>query len=199
VTKKGVRVINGYRVIFDPNHPSAMKSENWKGYVYEHIKVASDCLGRLIKKSEVVRHLNGDRSDNRHQNLIVLERSQHVKLHKWLEGASGLKSPDENGVNSGKPTSIICFSCGISLQDKQTKYCSNRCRGLVERSGIPAKEELLNSLSSMSIEAVGRKHHVSGNAVRKWMNKYGIDKAILSQAGSTLPEGAETTGGVQSP
>lgn len=36
---KNTRIVNGYRVIYRPEHPTAMTSDNWKGYVYEHIYV----------------------------------------------------------------------------------------------------------------------------------------------------------------
>ena len=28
------RILNGYRVIYFPNHPSAMKSNNWNGFIH---------------------------------------------------------------------------------------------------------------------------------------------------------------------
>lgn len=64
---KGGRFITseGYIYIKKPNHPSAIK----KGYVAEHRLVLEKSLGRYLKRSERVDHINHDRSDNRLENL----------------------------------------------------------------------------------------------------------------------------------
>jgi len=55
-------------------------------YVPEHILIAEQQLGRqLIKRKEVVHHINGDKQDNRPTNLLVCTRSEHRKLHGQLE------------------------------------------------------------------------------------------------------------------
>lgn len=208
---KSVRNLNGYRIIHLPEHHRSMTNDCWKGYVYEHIVVAEKYLGRKLTENEVVHHLDGNRSNNDTANLLVLERSQHVKLHMWIDkGAPFLKENGLNGVNSGKPNEIpiyenpnqTCIICEATLQEKQKKYCSVICmksddnRKKVPR---PSKEQLEDDLKNKSsMLSLGRKYGVSDNAVRKWIKEYGINKAILSQAVSTLTEGAETSGEVQS-
>lgn len=55
-------------------------------YTPEHVLVAEAQLGRqLIKNKEVVHHINGDKSDNRPENLLVCTKSQHRALHRQLE------------------------------------------------------------------------------------------------------------------
>jgi hypothetical protein len=45
--------------------------------------VAEESAGRLLTKSEVVHHKDGDKLNNRPDNLQILpDQSAHVKLHK---------------------------------------------------------------------------------------------------------------------
>ena len=70
----------GYILIHVPTHREAGKN----GCVLEHRMVMSDHLGRKLRKSEIVHHKNGIRSDNRLENLEVLTRRQHAKRHNLL-------------------------------------------------------------------------------------------------------------------
>ena len=177
--KSEVRELNGYRLILDPDHHRAMNSENWKGYVYEHILVAEQSLGRHIKADEVVHHLDGNRANNRRNNLLVLERSQHAKLHFWLQaGAPMSKDMGVHGVNSGKSKATepqYCKACGRTLQPDQDKYCSKEHAGQSRRKvARPSEKQLARDIEELSWLAIGRKYGVSDNAARKWARQYGL-------------------------
>lgn len=73
----GVKHINGYRALRRKNHPN----RDYNGYVLEHRLVMEEELGRLLKKSEIVHHINGIRDDNRPENLAVITRSFHNSIH----------------------------------------------------------------------------------------------------------------------
>ncbi len=66
----------GYILIFEPENPNA----NATGYILEHRKIMAAYLGRKLKRSEDVHHINGVKTDNRIENLQVMNHSDHAKL-----------------------------------------------------------------------------------------------------------------------
>src|SRR5262245_5535018 len=67
---------DGYRTIWDPDHPNSHD-----GRVYEHRVVAEQKIGRFLRTDEIVHHINGNRSDNRPENLEVVTKHQHQVHH----------------------------------------------------------------------------------------------------------------------
>lgn len=66
------KVQRGYVLVFAPDHPSAQAS----GCVAEHRLVMEAHLGRPLLAHETVHHVNGDRADNRLENLELWSSSQ---------------------------------------------------------------------------------------------------------------------------
>ena len=197
---KNTRTLNGYVVVYAPNHPKAMQSHNWKGYVYEHILIAEEDYGRNLLENEEVHHLDLNRSNNRPSNLIILSKKSHKRLHGWIEnGATIVKTIDGIPINSEEPKCKRCKTCNKPLKLQQRYYCSTDCL----KSGTKSKLdeipilEILEKLSKRSMVSVAKDYNISDNGLRKYLKvKHNLDKATLSQALSTLKEGAETTGEV---
>lgn len=69
----------GYRMVLCPDRGKCSK------YVAEHVLVIERKIGRQLAPEEVVHHINGVKTDNREENLLVTTRSQHKKFHAQLE------------------------------------------------------------------------------------------------------------------
>lgn len=75
-----------------PEERQVKKFKTARGYIYkrtdegkyvgEHRLIMQGHIGRQLDSSEHVHHINGNRSDNRIKNLVLLSRSDHNILHK---------------------------------------------------------------------------------------------------------------------
>lgn len=66
------------------------KTRSRKGYVvlrndgdviFEHRAVMEEHIGRKLTEDEVVHHINGDKTDNRLENLQLMTRGEHSTMH----------------------------------------------------------------------------------------------------------------------
>lgn len=67
----------GYRQVLCPNHPRSESS----GYVMEHILVWEKETGVPVPENCCIHHLNGDKSDNRIENLCMMASGAHSSFH----------------------------------------------------------------------------------------------------------------------
>jgi intein/homing endonuclease len=68
------RTITGYELIYNP------ADDAWK---YTH-RVVADFINGAVSKKDIVHHQNFHKTDNTPENLLVLSRKDHIKLHKAL-------------------------------------------------------------------------------------------------------------------
>jgi hypothetical protein len=79
----GRRVYNGYAWVMLPpeertQHTCGVRSGR---YIPEHRLKVERVLGRCLRDGEAVHHINGDKLDNRNENLLVCSNSYHAWLH----------------------------------------------------------------------------------------------------------------------
>lgn len=75
--KEGYRHSWGYKYIFKIDHPYANDGK----YVAEHRLIMEEKMGRYLEPNEIVHHINGNKSDNRVENLVVISRQEHGRIH----------------------------------------------------------------------------------------------------------------------
>lgn len=165
-----------------PHHPSARAN----GSILEHRYIAGKKLGRLLKDNEVVHHLDGIKTNNTSDNLIVFSsESDHARFHKI-----GIKKIQDDGTYIcpiPEPQIRQCIYCGeyyiITKNNKRTKYCSKKCYRQMQKdikeekiqSGkIPSKEMLKELVAQYPFTKIGKMYGVSDSAVRKWCITYQI-------------------------
>lgn len=162
---------NGYVLVYSPNHPKAMRSGTFKGYVYEHVMVAEQMLERELRDDEQVHHLDQIRHHNRPKNLLVLPQTEHAKLHAWMRSRIILPRP----FYKDNSACTHCEVCGKPLSNEQEKYCSAECSSVSQhRAKRPDLDQLGKDITSMPMLKVGEKYGVSDNAIRKWCRTLGL-------------------------
>lgn len=59
-----------------------LTSRKPRKYTFQHRLIMQQHLGRELLLSEIVHHKNHNKSDNRLENLQVVSRSEHIRLHR---------------------------------------------------------------------------------------------------------------------
>lgn len=70
----------GYVMEYHPGHPRADK----KGYVFAHIVAYEKHTGTKVPTGFAIHHVNGIKTDNNPENLIMLSVGEHSILHNKM-------------------------------------------------------------------------------------------------------------------
>lgn len=90
----------GYVFLHQPDHPNA---DHRRGYVAEHVAVVVRALGKPLRRSVKVHHVNENRGDNRPSNLVACDsQAYHVLLHARMRAYRA----------TGDPRTQPCCMCG---------------------------------------------------------------------------------------
>jgi hypothetical protein len=76
-THKPWIMIGPYKLVECPGHPRAKCGR----YVLEHRLVMEKKVGRYLERFESVHHINGNKTDNRIENLVLTTWSDHQRLY----------------------------------------------------------------------------------------------------------------------
>ncbi len=118
IVKKGDYL---YAVV--PEHPKAIRF----GYVLAHRIVMENHLNRLLEDNEEVHHKDRNKHNNDPENLEVLSKEEHIKLH--------IKEREFGGL--GHFIDLVCANCGKDFKreyhdrnpQNKNQFCSRSCNG----------------------------------------------------------------------
>jgi hypothetical protein len=140
-------------------------------------------LWRGRRMGWILDHINGDRYDNRLENLRIVCPNCAATLDTHC-GANKRGTPK-------LPAFRRCALCGTRFSPKywDHRYCSRRCGTRVQRKvGVPRPRrrkverpphpQLLSEVLEMGYRAVGRKYGVSDTAIRKWLRQFEREAAL---------------------
>lgn len=110
-------------------------------YCLEHHLVWWDNTGEVVTEDEVIHHKNGDKTDNRFENLKKMSRAEHASHH----------------ASTGRTIAILkCPECGsifererrsthLSNPSRKATFCTKSCAGKFAHKDEEVAENVLGT------------------------------------------------------
>lgn len=151
----------GYVYFNDSKHPL-----NSGGKVYYHRHLASIKEGRWLTSEEHVHHKDEDKQNNLPDNLLVLSREEHGRLHAVLRG--------EFAEEAIKKCCVVCGNL-YQLKTPTQTTCSDSCRSISNWKVYITAEELEVLIWNFPYTSVGKYIGLSDTGVKKKARALGCE------------------------
>ena len=119
----------------------------------QHVVIMEEYLGRRLTKSEVVHHINGCKDDNRIENLQLMTKSEHSRLHAIDRQEKGLCYDISRESRQGEqhPQAKLTWEIVEDIRRSDEKICS-----LAKKYGVS-----WTTIKNIKLNIIWRKNNVS--------------------------------------
>jgi len=183
-TGQGWNVGDNYRPVMPPRpmgeilvlSDNPMKSDNLKRRLLTSgIKEAKcELCGRDKWRGAVIpielHHINGNRHDNRLENLLILCPNCHAQTNNYRGRKDRGRKDRKKRRVAGNRKENTCVDCGTFINKKSTRCPLCYRKSLRKVRDRPSVRILKTEVNELGYCAVGRKYGVSDTAIRKWIN-----------------------------
>lgn len=161
-----------YKEVNGFGHPNSCSN----GFIKEHRLVAEEKIGRLLKRTECVHHIDENKLNNSIENIIVFKTiADHSRFHKTgfkVKSGDVYISPKQPHLCNicGKEIWLssknkLCISCYLKTEKQKTYKIKKKFK----------PEEFLHLYKeNPSIRSISKYYGISDNGLRKWLGKYNI-------------------------